>query len=190
PCTARTRRSRSEEYCTASWSLSFLPKLGFPPGQQLPERVGVQFRDPLGDGLDRPHRDAAYVAQCRRLTGAALLLPAVPIHHQLAVAQELDALLFVRQQGRRRGVVGRQRRGVLVGGRRPLRGGRRGRGGRSGFAGVQPRPDLLAEFGAGLVQHGIGEERRPAFADDEPVVPVHVSYHVEFVLHAVPLNGR
>src|SRR5690606_25888529 len=89
PCTARTRRSRSEEYCTASWSLSFLPKLGFPPGQQLPERVGVQFRDPLGDGLDRPHRDAAYVAQCRRLTGAALLLPAVPIHHQLAVAQEL-----------------------------------------------------------------------------------------------------
>src|SRR5690606_30388107 len=101
PRTARTRRSRSEEYCTASRSLSFLPKLGFPPGQQLPERVGVQFRDPLSYGLDRTSRDAAHVGQLRRLTGSALLLPVVHLLHQLAVAQELDALLFVRQQVRR-----------------------------------------------------------------------------------------
>src|SRR5690606_6630766 len=156
---------RSPASCRSSSPLPLSAKLGFPTGQQLPESVGVQFRDPLGDGLDRPSRDAAHVGQRRRLTGSALLLPVVHLLHQLAVAKELDAFLLVRQQGRRRFVVGRQRRGVRVGGRRPLRGGRRGRGGRSGFAGVQPRPDLLAEFGAGLVQHGIGEERRPAFAD-------------------------
>src|SRR5690606_2917165 len=133
PRTPRSTLRRTSSNCRspASWSLSFLPKLGFPPGQQLPERVGVQLRDSLGDGLDRPSRDAALVGQRRRLTVPSLLLPVIHLLRALAVAQKLDALLLVRQQVRRRVVVGRQRRGVLVGGRRPRR------GGLSGFSGVQ-----------------------------------------------------
>src|SRR5690606_13477587 len=161
PRTPRSTLRRTSSNCrspASCRSLSFLPKLGFPPGQKLPERVGVQLRDSLGDGLDCPSRDAAHVGKRRRLTVPSLLLPVVHLLHELAVAQKLDALLLVRQQVRRRFVVGRQRRGVLVGGRRPLRGGRRGRGGRSSFAGVQPRPNLLAEFGAGFVEYGVGQE--------------------------------
>src|SRR5690606_33828812 len=54
----------------------------------------------------------------------------------------------------------------------------------------QPRSDLLAQIYAGPIDDGTGERLVAGLGYEEVIVDVHVGDNVEFVLQAVPLDGR